>query len=81
MCSEEPCGVYRYGSVPAIEALENGAEYRYYQELLATPHGHLPRGRNLDLVANEIARLEFPGTARRSWNRLCCGKQRRNAGT
>ena len=30
-------------------------------------------GRNLDLVANEIARLEFPGTARRSWNRLCCG--------
>lgn len=66
MCSEEPYGVYRYGSVPAIEALENGAEYRYYQELLATrPMDIFLVGRNLDLVANEIARLEFPrnGTA------------------
>lgn len=61
MCGDEPYGVYRYGSVPAIEALENAAEYRYYRELLTTrPIDIFLVGRNLDMVANEIARLEFP---------------------
>lgn len=61
MCGDEPYGVYRYGSVPAIDALENAAEYRYYQELMATrPLDIFIVGKNLDLVANEIARLELP---------------------
>ncbi|MGI6148654.1 MAG: insulinase family protein [Firmicutes bacterium] len=60
MCPNEPYGVYRYGSVSAIDALQNTAAYRCYQDLLATrPIDIFLVGRNLDLVANEIARLEF----------------------
>lgn len=61
MCPDEPYGVYRYGSVPEIAALENHEEFQYYQSLLEhSPIDIFLVGRNLDLLANEIARLEFP---------------------
>jgi predicted Zn-dependent peptidase len=61
MCPDEPYGVYRYGSVSEIAELDNHEEYKYYQSLLMhRPIDIFLVGRNLDLLANEIARLEFP---------------------
>ena len=61
MCPDEPYGVYRYGSVSEIAELDNHEEYKHYQSLLMhRPIDIFLVGRNLDLLANEIARLEFP---------------------
>lgn len=60
MCADEPYGVYKYGSADGIEALENAPTYQYYQDLLKhRPIDIFLVGRNLDLLANEIARLSL----------------------